>query len=288
MKRFLLDLKISRPGLWFPTVWIYLVPFGQSQGDIGNLSFWIGLVFVTFPLNYLVYGLNDYNDVTADKVNARKGNYLFGAKAGSKQLKPVPKRIFIVILPFFLFFVISKGVWMFILLCLMIIVNIGYNFPPLRLKEKPPFEILIQSGYVITALFCVELNQLNPLPWQTLVYLVLFAFQAHIAGEIMDIEPDKRALKRTTAVILGRKKTKILMLNLLLLESFLLWHWFGDLVLGGFLLLFSAWLILDIFFIFKNRPYSVNQMKLFGYAMNVSAILSMIWVLYSGTLLRVI
>ena len=265
-----------------------MVPFGQSQEYLGTFTFWIGLLFVTFPLNYLVYGLNDCNDVAADRVNERKGNYLFGAKAGREQLKSVPKRIFFTILPFFLLFSVTKGLWMFALLCLMVIVNIGYNFPPLRLKEKPPFEILIQSGYVITALFCVDLNQLKPLPWQTLVYLVLFAFQAHIAGEIMDIEPDRKALKRTTATILGRKKSKILMLSLLLLESYLLWHWFGDWVLGGFLAIFSFWLILDIFFIFKNRPYTTYQMKLFGYAMNASAILSMMWVLYSGKLLLVV
>ena len=288
MKRLLLDLKISRPGLWFPTVWIYMVPFGQVTGYLETFDFWIGLLFVTFPLNYLVYGLNDYNDIDADKANERKGNYLFGAKAGQEKLKSVPKRIFFVILPFFMLFVVTKGVWMFALLCLMVIVNIGYNFPPLRLKEKPPFEILIQSGYVITALFCVELNQLKPLPWQTLVYLVLFAFQAHIAGEIMDIEPDKKALKRTTSLVLGRRNSKILMLSLLLLESYLLWYWFNDWVLGGFLAIFSFWLILDTFFIFKNRPYTLNQMKLFGYAMNACAILSMIWVLYSGKLLLVV
>ena len=222
MKRLLLDLKISRPGLWFPTIWIYMVPFGQTQGYLGTFAFWIGLFFVTFPLNYLVYGLNDFNDVAADRVNERKGNYLFGARAKQEKLKSVPKRIFFVILPFFILFSLTKGVWMFALLCLMVIVNIGYNFPPLRLKEKPPFEILIQSGYVITALFCVELNQLKPLPWQTLTYLVLFAFQAHIAGEIMDIEPDRKAIKRTTATVLGRKKSKMLMLSLLMVESFLL------------------------------------------------------------------
>jgi len=177
---------------------------------------------------------------------------------------------------------------MFVLLSLMVIMNLAYNFSPIRLKERPPLEIFIQSGYVLTALFCVELNQLAPLPWQTLVYLTLFAFQAHIAGEIMDIEPDRKSKKCTTATILGRKNTKILMLLLLLVESYLVWHWFNDEVLASFLALFSLWLILDIFFLFKDRPYSTSQMKLFGYAINACAILSMAWVLYSGKLLTVI
>lgn len=75
------------------------------------------------------------------------------------------------------------------------------------------------------------------------------------------------------------------MLALLLLESFLVWYWFKDLVLALFLLVFSIWLVLDVFIYFKDKPYTLAQMKLFGYAINLSAILSMVWVLYSGKLL---
>ncbi len=281
----MLDLKISRPGLWFPTVWIYLVPFGNQEGFWKTLPFWLGLVFVSFPLNFLVYGLNDYNDIYADAVNPRKGNYLFGAKATKEKLRSLPLRIMAVNLPFFILLIYLSGFRMFILLTLMVLVNYAYNFRPFRLKERPPFEILIQSGYVLTAFFCTELNSLPALEWQTVVYLCLFAFQAHIAGEIMDIEPDIKAGKRTTATFLKRKASKLLMLLLLLLESFLVWLWFKDIVLAGFLALFSIWLVLDIFVFFGSRPYSVQQMKLFGYAINFCAIATMIWALYSGKLL---
>jgi 1,4-dihydroxy-2-naphthoate octaprenyltransferase len=139
---------------------------------------------------------------------------------------------------------------------------------------------------VFTAFFSVLLNDLQMLPWQTILYLTLFAFQAHIAGEIMDIEPDLKTGKRTTATVIGRKNTKFLMLFLLISEIFILSLWFQDYVLSGFLAVFSLWLITDIFFIFKEKPYTAAQMKLFGVAMNISAILSMIWVLYSAKLLQ--
>lgn len=283
----MLDLKISRPGLWFPTIWIYLVPFADKDNFWESLPFWIGIVFVTFPLNYLVYGLNDFNDVHADAVNPRKGNYLFGARASKERLKFLLWRIAVVNIPFFIVLTYYGGFPMLGLLVLMVLVNMAYNFEPFRLKEKPPFEILIQVGYVLTVFFSIMLNDLDPLPWQTLVYLGLFAFQAHIAGEIMDIEPDIRAGKKTTATLLGRKKTKFLMMVLLLCESFLVWFWFKDYVLSCFLGMFSIWLILDIFIFFGNRPYTLSQMKFFGYAINVSALASMIWVLYSGKLLQV-
>lgn len=124
------------------------------------------------------------------------------------------------------------------------------------------------------------------IPWQTFLYLTLFAFQAHIAGEIMDIEPDILAKKKTTATLIGRKKAKFLMLFLLLFEAYMLKFWFDDWVLSGFLAAFALWLILDIFIFFKNKPYTVFQMKIFGIAINISAILSMIWVLYSGKILH--
>ena len=76
------------------------------------------------------------------------------------------------------------------------------------------------------------------------------------------------------------------MLFLLISEVFILYFWFDDLVLAGFLAVFSVWLLIDVFFIFKGNPYSLEQMKFFGIAMNISAILSMIWVLYSGKLLH--
>lgn len=284
--RSMVDLKISRPGLWFPTIWIYLVPFSWNSEFWKSPIFWLGLLFVTFPLNYLVYGLNDYNDRRADRLNQRKGNYLFGARATDAQLQWVPLKVLMFNLPFMVYFSWLRGGTMILLLGFMVLVNIVYNFKPFRIKERPPFEILIQSGYVATALFSVHLNQLAPLPWQTIVYLILFAFQAHIAGEIMDIEPDRLAGKKTTATWLGRRNSKLLMLLILITESYLLIHWFDERVLAGILGVFALWLVLDIWLFFKNKPYTLFQMKLFGYAINLLAVISMIWIMYSQTLLH--
>jgi len=105
--------------LWFPTIWIYLVPFSLKDNFWEQPIFWLGLLFVTFPLNYLVYGLNDYNDIDSDKVNERKGNFLFGAKATKEHLLSVPKKVVIILIPFLVYFTISSGFYMFILLVIM-------------------------------------------------------------------------------------------------------------------------------------------------------------------------
>ncbi len=285
-KSLLNDLKISRPGLWFPTIWIYLVPFSLETKFWEQPFFWLGFFFVCFPLNYLVYGLNDFNDVAPDAINKRKGNFLFGAKLTSRELKNVPLKVGLIIVPFLVIFTVISGLKMLLLLIFMIAINIVYNFKPFRIKERPPFEITIQIGYVFTAFFSVLLNDLEMIPWQTILYLTLFSFQAHIAGEIMDIDPDLKANKKTTATLIGRKNSKYLMLLLLVYETYLLYFWFNDLVLSSFLILFILWLLLDVFVLFKGKPYNLFQMKLFGVAMNFVAFVSMLWVLYSGNLLH--
>lgn len=279
------DIKISRPGLWFPTVWIYLVPFTLEDRFWEQVPFWIGFLFVTFPLNYLVYGLNDCNDILADKINHRKGNFIFGAQASKNYLDKVPKRIAFITLPFMVYFVWIAGWKMFFILVIMVVVNVIYNYPPFRIKERPPFEILIQAGYVGTVLLSIYLNDLQMIPWQTFMYLTLFAFQAHIAGELMDIEPDLKAGKRTSATLIGRKMTKFLMFGILVVETYILCFWFKDYLLGSMLGIFAIWLLLDVWLVFKDRPYTLSQMKLFGLGMNASALATMLWVLYSGKLL---
>lgn len=262
------------------------MPFGLEEKFWLEPIFWLGLLFVCFPLNYLVYGLNDFNDVKADEINARKGNYLFGAKASKEHLVGVPLKIALITLPFIVFFTLYSGFKMLLLLSFMILVNILYNFRPFRFKERPPFEIFIQVGYVFVAFFSVVLNDLPMIPWQTITYLSLFAFQAHIAGEIMDIEPDLQSGKKTTATLIGRKNTKLVMFFLLVLKTALLIIWFQDWLLAGFLGLFSLWLLLDVFVIFKSRPYTLPQMKLFGIGINLIALGTMVWVILTGKLLE--
>ena len=48
-----------------------------------------------------------------------------------------------------------------------------------------------------------------------------------------------------------------------------------------------VWLLLDVFVIYKEKQYSVLEMKLFALMSNVVAVLSMAYVWWSGCLLQV-
>lgn len=278
-------LKISRPGLWFTTLWIFVLPVGGQMNILGNWTFWLGVLFVTFPLNFFVYALNDLGDVEADKYNERKGNFIFGAKAEKKVLQKAAKYASILLFLFTLLFAFISGWKMLVLFGLIVLFNFIYNFNPFRIKSRPPFELAIQIAYILTAYFSSTLNQVDPISWQAFIYLCFFCFQAHLAGEIMDMVPDHQAEKRTTALVLGRINAKILMSILLAIEVYILWFWFKDAVLAAVLALFALWLVLDMLVLYKNRVYSLSEMMLFGYGMNALGIGSMLWVLYSGKLL---
>ncbi len=279
-------LKVSRPGLWFATIWLYLLP--TSQMDIWqSLPFWLGFFYITFPLNFLVYGWNDTVDQKTDALNPRKDSFWFGARGSAEQLKELWKVILVVqalTMPYFIWLV---GWEMLVLFGALFFVNWIYNLPENGLRSKPPLELLCQLGYLLVAPFSILVNNTETLPFLTFFYLFLFAMQSHLIGEVMDIEPDRAAGRKTTATLLGMKKTKLIIIGVVFLEVFILVVYFQELIFGGMLALGLVWLILDLFLIYKTKRYTIQQMKLFGLLSNVVAVVSMAYVWYSGCLLTV-
>jgi 4-hydroxybenzoate polyprenyltransferase len=92
-RSFLVDLKFvlqaSRPGLWLTSVWFYMLPLG-GRHVFNSWPFWLGMVYVTFPMGLLLYEWNDYVDFEVDRVNPRKGSFLFGARGSMEQLRQLP------------------------------------------------------------------------------------------------------------------------------------------------------------------------------------------------------
>mgnify|MGYP000303415797 CR=1 FL=1 len=75
------------------------------------------------------------------------------------------------------------------------------------------------------------------------------------------------------------------MVVLLAVEVSILSFWFQDFVLAGCLAIFMLWLLVDAFVLYKEKPYTQAEMRLFGYGMNAIGFASMLWILYSGKLL---
>ena len=273
--------KTSRPGLYFQWLWLYLLPLGA--GTTADLRFWIGLVYVTFPLSLLVYGWNDLADAELDRHNPRKDSLLFGARGSAEERRTLPAAILAVNLPFGLYFLFHSSTVMWAILVGVVLLNALYNHGEKGLRGRPPWELANELGVLLIVAFSVEWNGVphpSPLAY---VYLYAFVVHAHLVGEVMDLEPDRKGGRRTTALLLGRLRTKALIIFLVALEAALLALAFGDLVLAGFLALGLVWLLLDVLVLFKDREYTVAEMRLFGWGMNAAGYISMLWVWYAGT-----
>ncbi len=278
-------LKTSRPGLWFATIWLYLLPTSQSPELSHSVAFWFGLFYVCFPMNFLVYGWNDAVDYETDKLNPRKDSFWFGARGTKAQLKNIWKPIVIVqflTLPVLIWF---GGFRVILIYGAFIIINGAYNLTKSGLRGRPPLELICQVGYLLVVPLSIAVNQLEALPWQTYLYLFLFAIQSHLIGEVMDIEPDRKAGRKTTATVLGLVKSKWLIAFIVATETVLLMTVFDEYIFGGMLGMGVIWLLLDILLIYKDRMYTEKEMRLLAKSSNLIALASIIYVWYSGCLL---
>jgi 4-hydroxybenzoate polyprenyltransferase len=273
---FVFLLQVSRPGLWSTTALFYLMPLGHA--DFLHLrTLWLGLFYVLFPLGFLLYGVNDIVDAEADRLNPRKGTFLFGSLGAAEQLAALRWKIAAVQIPFLIVFFVLIGprilVWFGVLLLAVAV----YNAPRFGWKSHPPFDVLIQASYLLVFVLSSWLNGASQLPWQTFLFGAMFAMHSHIFGEVMDIEPDRLSGRRTTATLIGGVRSKLLIAGFLCVETALVYIFFRDLLITGFLSFGAAWFVLDALVIWKNRPYSPTAMRLFMWSWNAASFAGMFW-----------
>jgi 4-hydroxybenzoate polyprenyltransferase len=278
-------VKSSRPGFWSTAVWFYMLTVGQ-QNVFSSWTFWLGLVYFTLPFGLLLYGWNDIGDTATDRLNPRKGNFLFGPIPADSQLARLPLSIALVQLPFLAAFVALEGARSLVWFVALLFANVCYNTPPLRFKNRPFLDMLNQAGYLLVFVTGSWLNDVPQLPWATFVFAALFAMHAHLFGQIMDLLPDGQSGRRTTAAVLGIRPAKILLILLLAVETAMMFTVYRSPVLGIVFSLGVVWFTLDLTLLWRSRPYSAAESKFFGLGLNLAAIASIPFMWWSGALTR--
>ena len=119
-------IKVARPGFWPTHLWFFLLPLGQRE-MFGRWEFWLGCVYVCFPLGALLYAWNDLFDASTDRLNPRKGSFLFGARLDDNSLKRVPLFLVVTQLPFAIAFTVVAGPKMLGWMAAMVLANALYN-----------------------------------------------------------------------------------------------------------------------------------------------------------------
>ena len=274
------SLEVARPGFWSTQLWFYLLPLGGHQ-LLDHPGFWLGVVYATFPLGHLLYGWNDLADHRTDRLNPRKGNLLFGAKLAPEQLQQLPRQMLLVQLPFavaFAWLIGWKALWWY---AATLAVNAIYNWPHIGFKSRPFLDLANQTGYLLLFVLSSWLCDVPQLPWPAFVFGALFAMHSHLLGQMSDVEPDRAAGRRTTAVAIGVANSKLLAGSLLLCEAWLIHRYFHSPVLVAFLFAAGIGFWGDCF-LRGNRTVSDQQLKWVLIAWNVVAVLSMYWVWREG------
>jgi 4-hydroxybenzoate polyprenyltransferase len=276
-------LKVSRPGFWLTSVWFYLLPLGQCE-VLGSGPFWLGVFYVTFPLGMLIYGWNDLVDYETDRLNPRKDTFLFGARPTLAQMRRLPVAIALVQLPFVVAFVWLVGWKALAWFAALVAATALYNGPGIGCKGRPGFDLLNQVGYLLVFVLSSWLSGVPQLPWSTFVFGALFAMHSHLFGEIMDLEPDRAAGRRTTAVALGIRPAKMLMIGFLLVEAALIWCCAHDLWIAVALVGGAGFFAADAFLLWRDRAYAPWQMRFFFLGWNAVAALTIPWIWKTATL----
>ena len=162
-------------------------------------------------------------DVEADRLNPRKGTFLFGSLGAAEQLAALRWKIAAVQIPFLIVFFVLIGPRIFVWFAVLLLAVALYNAPRFGCKSHPPFDVLIQASYLLVFVLSIWLNGAAQLPWQTFLFGALFAMHSHIFGEVMDVEPDRLSWRRTTATLIGAVRSKLLIAGFLCVETALVY-----------------------------------------------------------------
>ena len=165
------------------------------------------LIWVTFPFNLLIYGINDIFDQETDNINARKGSYE-GAHIYPHEVKPIWIGVIATNVPFLIYFAITLP-WQAV--AWMVAYSLFFTFysaPPLRFKARKYLDAFSNTDYAFPLAFVPLALGHEPI-WLAVIGLMAWSIAKHAYDAIQDIPQDSDTGIVTTAVHLGPTKTAI-------------------------------------------------------------------------------
>ena len=161
------------------------------------------LIWVAFPFNLLIYGINDIFDRDTDDPNARKGGY-GGAKIVDSEVRPIAWGVVITNVPFLIYFIATLPwpAWAWMLAYAFSFWQ--YSSTPLRFKGRPVWDSISNTDYAYPLVFVPYALGAEPV-WEAAIGLMAWSIAKHVYDAIQDIDEDRDAGIRTTAVAFGAR-----------------------------------------------------------------------------------
>lgn len=195
-------VHISRPLLWVNTIGSTVVGLWLT-GDLWRWDVLPLLLWATLPFNLLIYGVNDIFDQETDAQNARKGG-VEGARIVATETRGIALAIVLLNLPFVAYFALTMPLDALAWVAAYVVVFVFYSAPPLRFKARVVLDALSNAAYAFPLVFVPLALGEEPV-WVVALALMAWSVAKHTYDAIQDIEEDRQAGIRTTAVMLGAR-----------------------------------------------------------------------------------
>ncbi len=195
-------VEISRPVLWINTIGTTVIGMWLG-GDLWREDIIPFLVWVSFPFNLLIYGINDIFDQETDNINARKGG-MEGAKISPSEVKPIFIGVVLTNIPFLIYFAFTVPIAAMGWILAYSLFFYFYSSPPFRFKARPVWDSVSNTDYAFPLVF-IPLAFGNEPIWFAAIGLMVSAFAITRFASGQDIPQDSDVGIKTTAVWLGVK-----------------------------------------------------------------------------------
>lgn len=216
-----------------PRFWLYLAgPFLIGLGGYLDLGAVYMLFYFLIPANIFLYGVNDLWDQETDARNDKKSDKESRVTSQKEKslLKVAVWVAFVLALPI----IFMSNALTNSLLLIFFLLSYFYSAPPLRFKASPFIDSVSNVLYIFPALIAFTyVFQVLP-PYQFIFAGALWTWAMHLFSAIPDIKPDKAAKIKTTAVVIGLRRSLMLCITYWAVSSVLLWEYpilfFGSLL----------------------------------------------------------
>ena len=150
----LLLIGVSRPAGWFSFPAFFLMGSVSSGSTTLTPLFISQLLLLSFPFSIFVYGINDIYDWESDIINPRKGITFEGIRLEPQYHSFVKHVAFFAISLLFFTSLLTLNISNILTVGLLVPLGYFYSAPPVRFKERPPLDSIINGiGFFFAPFF---------------------------------------------------------------------------------------------------------------------------------------
>ena len=157
----------------------------------------------------------------------------------------------------------------------MFVANFLYNNA--KCKAMPIADLLNQAGYLLVFLLASALTQTEQLNTPAMIFGALFAMQSHLFGQLMDLAEDKAAGRKTTAVVMGARAAKVLMVAFMVTLTGIAYFNFRGEFVAYFLAAGALFFLFDAALGPKRYPLWFMKTFFIGWNIVVLATMHFVW-----------